>query len=61
MAKIKITQTGSKIGGVEKQRATLQSLGLGRIGKSTVREDRPEVRGQITIVSHLVTVEEVAE
>ncbi|SIO90563.1 50S ribosomal protein L30 [Nocardiopsis sp. JB363] len=61
MAKIKITQTGSKIGGKEKQRAALQSLALGRIGKSTVREDRPEVRGQITIVSHLVTVEEVAE
>ncbi|AFR10404.1 MULTISPECIES: 50S ribosomal protein L30 [Nocardiopsis] len=61
MAKIKITQTRSKIGGKEKQHAALQSLGLGRIGKSTVREDRPEVRGQITIVSHLVTVEEVAE
>ncbi|MBB6121023.1 50S ribosomal protein L30 [Nocardiopsis algeriensis] len=61
MAKLKITQTGSKIGGKAKQRAALQSLGLGRIGKSTVREDRPEVRGQITVVSHLVTVEEVAE
>ncbi|WP_304453335.1 50S ribosomal protein L30 [Nocardiopsis sp. YSL2] len=61
MAKLKITQTRSKIGGKEKQRAALQTLGLGRIGKSTVREDRPEVRGQITIVSHLVSVEEVAE
>lgn len=61
MVKIKITQTRSKIGGLAKQRAALQSLGLGRIGKSTVREDRPEVRGQITIVSHLVSVEEVAE
>ncbi|GAB2484754.1 50S ribosomal protein L30 [Nocardiopsis aegyptia] len=61
MAKLKITQTRSKIGGKEKQHAALQTLGLGRIGKSTVREDRPEVRGQITIVSHLVSVEEVAE
>ncbi|MEE2036060.1 50S ribosomal protein L30 [Nocardiopsis sp. TSRI0078] len=61
MAKLKITQTRSKIGGKEKQHAALQSLGLGRIGKSTVREDRPEVRGQITIVAHLVSVEEVAE
>lgn len=61
MAKLKITQTRSKIGGKVKQRAALQSLGLGRIGKSTVREDRPEVRGQITIVAHLVSVEEVAE
>ncbi|ADH70522.1 MULTISPECIES: 50S ribosomal protein L30 [Nocardiopsis] len=61
MAKLKITQTRSKIGGKVKQHAALQSLGLGRIGKSTVREDRPEVRGQITIVAHLVSVEEVAE
>ncbi|WP_435112446.1 50S ribosomal protein L30 [Nocardiopsis synnemataformans] len=61
MAKLKITQTRSKIGGKVKQHAALQSLGLGRIGKSTVREDRPEVRGQITIVTHLVSVEEVAE
>ncbi|WP_116247417.1 50S ribosomal protein L30 [Nocardiopsis sp. FIRDI 009] len=61
MAKLKITQTRSKIGGKEKQHAALQTLGLGRIGKSTIREDRPEVRGQITIVSHLVSVEEVAE
>ncbi|WP_159941471.1 MULTISPECIES: 50S ribosomal protein L30 [unclassified Nocardiopsis] len=61
MAKLKITQTRSKIGGKAKQHAALQSLGLGRIGKSTVREDRPEVRGQITIVAHLVSVEEVAE
>lgn len=61
MADLKITQTRSLIGGKEKQSAALQTLGLGRIGKSTVREDRPEVRGQITIVSHLVSVEEVAK
>lgn len=61
MADLKITQTRSLIGGKEKQAAALQTLGLGRIGKSTVREDRPEVRGQITVVSHLVSVEEVAK
>lgn len=61
MADLKITQTRSLIGGKEKQASALQTLGLGRIGKSTVREDRPEVRGQITIVSHLVSVEEVAK
>lgn len=61
MAKLKITQTRSRIGGKEKQIAALRTLGLGRIGKSIVREDRPEVRGQITIVAHLVSVEEVAE
>ena len=62
MADLKITQTRSLIGGGKaKQAAALQTLGLGRIGKSTVREDRPEVRGQITVVSHLVSVEEVAK
>ena len=61
MAKIKITQTRSKIGGNEKQHAALHSHGLGRIGKFTVREDSPAVQGQITVVSHLVTVEEVAQ
>ncbi|GAA3968466.1 50S ribosomal protein L30 [Thermobifida alba] len=60
MAKLKITQVRSTIGGKRKQRATLDSLGLGRIGKSVVREDRPEVRGQISVVAHLVTVEEVS-
>ncbi|GAA3758930.1 large subunit ribosomal protein L30 [Spinactinospora alkalitolerans] len=61
MANLKITQVRSKIGGKQKQRDSLQALGLGRIGKSVVRADRPEVRGQINIVAHLVTVEEVGE
>ncbi|MFC7329382.1 50S ribosomal protein L30 [Marinactinospora rubrisoli] len=61
MAKLKITQVRSKIGGKQNQRDSLRSLGLGRIGRSVVREDRPEVRGQINVVAHLVTVEEVAE
>ncbi|WP_046470651.1 50S ribosomal protein L30 [Allosalinactinospora lopnorensis] len=58
MAKLKITQVRSKIGGTQKQRDSLRSLGLGRIGKSVSREDRPEVRGQINVVAHLVSVEE---
>ncbi|MDA8368837.1 MAG: 50S ribosomal protein L30 [Nocardiopsaceae bacterium] len=61
MAKLKITQVRSKIGGKQKQRDSLRTLGLGRIGTSVVREDRPEVRGQINIVAHLVSVEEVSE
>ncbi|MBB6175156.1 large subunit ribosomal protein L30 [Nocardiopsis mwathae] len=61
MAKIKITQVRSKIGGKRKQHESLQSLGLGRIGKSVIREDRPEVRGQINVVAHLVSIEEVSE
>ncbi|TQN33028.1 large subunit ribosomal protein L30 [Haloactinospora alba] len=61
MANVKITQVRSKIGGNHKQRESLRSLGLGRIGKTAVHEDRPEVRGQINVVAHLVNVEEVSK
>ncbi|MBB4929381.1 large subunit ribosomal protein L30 [Lipingzhangella halophila] len=60
MAKLKITQVRSKIGGNQKQRDNLRSLGLGRIGKSVLRDDHPGVRGQVNVVAHLVTVEEVS-
>ena len=59
MAKLRITQTRSSIGTKPKQRGTLRSLGLGRIGKSHTIEDSPELRGQIAKVPHLVEVEEV--
>lgn len=59
MATLKVTQTRSEIGGNASQRQTLRSLGLGRIGRSAERDDRPEVRGMIATVAHLVTVEEV--
>ncbi len=61
MAKLKITQIRSGIGGQRNQRETLRTLGLRKIRQSTVREDRPEVRGMIRHVTHLVTVEEVDE
>ncbi len=59
MARLKVTQTKSKIGGQQDQRDTLRSLGLKRIGDVVVKEDRPEFRGMIRAVRHLVTVEEV--
>lgn len=59
MARLKVTQVRSAIGGTHNQRATLRTLGLRRINDSAVREDRPEVRGMIRTVTHLVTVEEV--
>lgn len=58
MAQLKITQTKSSIGGKHKQRETLRTLGLRRIGQTVVREDNAQVRGMIHVVSHLVTVEE---
>ena len=59
MAQIKVTQIKSEIGGTSNQRDTLRSLGLKRIGDTVVKEDRPEFRGMVNTVSHLVVVEEV--
>jgi large subunit ribosomal protein L30 len=59
MAEIRVTQVKSKIGGTQGQRDTLRSLGLRRIGDVVVKADRPEIRGMVQAVRHLVTVEEV--
>jgi large subunit ribosomal protein L30 len=59
MAQLKIRQVRSAVGGKQYQRDTLRTLGLKRVGDSTTREDRPEVRGMIKTVAHLVAVEEV--
>jgi large subunit ribosomal protein L30 len=59
MARLKVTQVRSEIGSKRNQRDTLRSLGLKRINDVVVKEDRPEFRGMIFTVSHLVTVEEV--
>ena len=59
MARLKVTQIRSGIGRKPNQRATLRSLGLKRINHAVVKEDRPEIRGMIFTVSHLVQVEEV--
>jgi large subunit ribosomal protein L30 len=59
MTQLKIRQVRSAVGGKQYQRDTLRTLGLKRIGDSSTREDRPEVRGMIETVAHLVAVEEV--
>jgi large subunit ribosomal protein L30 len=59
MARLKVRQTHSGIGRKENQRQTLRSLGLRRIGDVVVKEDRPEIRGMLAAVTHLVAVEEV--
>jgi large subunit ribosomal protein L30 len=59
MAQLKITQIRSEIGGKQNQRDTLRSLGLKRIGDTVTKDDRPEFRGMVQTVRHLVTVEEV--
>jgi large subunit ribosomal protein L30 len=54
-----VTQVRSAIGTKPKHRGTLRALGLRRIGHSNVLPDRPEIRGMIARVPHLVTVSEV--
>ena len=59
MPRLKITQRRSPIGGTHSQRETLRTLGLKRLRDVVVKEDRPEIRGMVRTVSHLVSVEEV--
>jgi len=57
MAGLRITQVRSSNGSNRKQRESLRTLGLGKIGRSAEREDHPTVRGLINSVRHLVEVE----
>ena len=59
MGRLKVTQVRSGIGGKQNQRETLRTLGLKRIGDVVVKEDRPEIRGMVNAIPHLVAVEEV--
>jgi large subunit ribosomal protein L30 len=59
LARLKVTQTRSLIGSKDNQRQTVRSLGLKRVHDTVVKEDRPEIRGMVQTVTHLVSVEEV--
>jgi large subunit ribosomal protein L30 len=61
MADIKVTQIRSAIGIKPKQRGTLRALGLRGIGQTNTLPDRPEIRGMLARVPHLVSVEAVGE
>jgi large subunit ribosomal protein L30 len=61
MTKLKLTQRRSVIGRPKDQKDTVRRLGLHRIRDVVVKDDRPEIRGMIAKVEHLVDVEEVAE
>ncbi|MDW3216174.1 MAG: 50S ribosomal protein L30 [Ilumatobacteraceae bacterium] len=58
---ISVKQVKSAIGEKPKARGTLRALGLGRIGKTNTLPDRPEIRGMIHRVPHLIEVTEGAE
>ena len=56
-----VTQTRSAIGSKPKHRGTLRALGLRGIGQSNELPDRPEIRGMLARVPHLISVEEVSK
>ena len=58
---LKVTQVKSNIGCKPKQRGTLRALGLRGVGRTNTLPDRPEIRGMLARVPHLVAVEEVPE
>ena len=59
MAELLVTQIKSTIGTKPKQRGTIRALGLKRINHTVELPDRPEIRGMVARVPHLVEVEEV--
>jgi len=59
MAKVKITQTKSRIGSNKRQKATLDALGLKKLNTTVQQEKTPQIEGMIRKVRHLVKVEEL--
>jgi large subunit ribosomal protein L30 len=59
MAKLKVTQVRSTIDQLEPHKRTITALGLGRIRKSVIHEDTPQILGMVRSVGHLVKVEKV--
>jgi large subunit ribosomal protein L30 len=59
MTRLKVTQRRSVIGRPKDQKDTVRRLGLHRMHDAVLQEDRPEIRGMIEKVKHLVDVEEV--
>lgn len=61
MTRLKVTQVRSVIHRPKDQKDTVRRLGLHRMNDTVVKEDRPEIRGMIAKVRHLIRVEEMAE
>lgn len=59
MAKLEITQVKSTIDRRENQKRTIQALGLGKINRTVVHNDTPQILGMVRAVSHLIKVREV--
>lgn len=61
VAQLKITLVRSGIGSPQRQKEVLVGLGLTKLRKTVVREDRPEIRGMLRKIQHLIQVDEIAE
>lgn len=59
MAKIKIKQVRSKIDRPERQKRTLEALGLKKINQVVEHERTPQIMGMVNAIKHLIEVEEV--
>ena len=59
MGRLKITQTRSTIDRKEPQKRTIAALGLGKIRRTVIHNDTPQIRGMVKAVEHLITVEEL--
>ena len=57
--KLSVTQVKSQIGSMLRHKITLRTLGLGRIGRTVVHDDTPQIRGMLYQVRHLIRVETV--
>lgn len=58
MGKIKVTKVKSAIGRSARQKATLEALGLKKIGQVVEHDTTPNILGMVNKVKHLVSVEE---
>ena len=61
MGRLKLTQVRSVIDRPKDQKRTVRALGLHRINDTVTKDDRPEIRGMIRKVAHVVRVEEIEE
>ena len=59
MTKLRVTQIRSVIDRPRDQKDTVRRLGLRRIRHTVIKEDRPDIRGMLAKVRHLVSVEEL--
>jgi len=61
MVKLKVTQIRSTIDKIEKHKRTITALGLGKMHRTVIHNDTPQIRGMIRAVRHLVKFEEIEE